>query len=93
MSGQLCHGGRGEKKHWHKVFEEPIFFLLAGGSIALRCLQIVATSQIMILPQARAKLAYQGFRGEAGSYMACKLAPRQLLQIDSKHQIMPDMEE
>lgn len=78
MSRQLCHGGRGEKKHWHKVFEELVFFLLAGGSIGLKYLQIIATSHITTLPQALAKLAYQGFGGEAGSYTAYKLTPRQL---------------
>lgn len=92
MSRQLCHGGRGQKKHRHKVFEEPAF-LLAGGFMGLKCLQIVATSHIMIPPQALAKLAHWGFGGEAGSYIAYKLAPRELPRIDSKHQIMPDMEE
>lgn len=61
--------------------------------MGLECLQIVATSPITIPPQALAKRAYQGFRGEAGSYIAYKLAPRELPRIDSKHQIMPDMEE
>lgn len=75
MSRQLCHGGRGEKKHWHKVFEELVFFLLARGSIGLKCLQIAATSHITTLPQVISKTSLPGLRRRSWQLYCLEAGP------------------